>query len=191
MPLLCWFAICFYTIFPDFAFADAGIPTVFVTLPAMLVALILVVGLENLLLSRLIKLPFSATIKAVGIANLISTIIGFPLASITQALVGTIVDLLPSSPFTQILNLAFFGGVFIASPGPLEYPRSDWEMPLALIIMLGFYLIASWLIELLILKYLMKRPARLLLRPVLFCNIASYTILLIVVFTLMKFGVKT
>ena len=62
------------------AYANAGIPMIFLTFPAMLIALLPIVFIEAVVINRTIAIPFRKIFIPCGIANAVSTIIGFPLA---------------------------------------------------------------------------------------------------------------
>lgn len=59
--------------------ADAGLPMLFVHLPAMLVALVPVVAAETYVARRYYGLDQKKALKGVAIANCCSTLLGFPL----------------------------------------------------------------------------------------------------------------
>jgi hypothetical protein len=59
--------------------ADAGVPMVFVEVPAMLCALVPVIAIEILVASKILKMAPRRATKAIVTANLASTLLGFPL----------------------------------------------------------------------------------------------------------------
>ena len=64
---------------PEQANADAGIPMIFVTYPAVLVALLPIIILEVVIFKRGLHLGYRPVTWHVGTANVVSTVIGFPL----------------------------------------------------------------------------------------------------------------
>ncbi len=64
---------------PAQAYANAGVPMVFITLPAMLLALIPIILIETAILERALHLGYRQIAWRVAIANAVSTIVGYPL----------------------------------------------------------------------------------------------------------------
>jgi hypothetical protein len=65
--------------------ADAGVPMLFLEFPAMLYALVPVIAVEILVARKLMRLEPRRSMKAIVIANLASTLLGFPLLWILLA----------------------------------------------------------------------------------------------------------
>jgi hypothetical protein len=65
---------------PYVAFANAGVPMLALAWPAQWLALIPIVLLECAVSSQSIQVPFRQLIWPVGKANLVSTLVGIPLA---------------------------------------------------------------------------------------------------------------
>lgn len=65
---------------PDKAAADVGVPMIFLGFPFMLLAFIPVCLLEILIFARKMHVPSKNLIKPVVLANLVSTIVGYPLS---------------------------------------------------------------------------------------------------------------
>jgi len=61
-------------------FADAGIPMIFLTWPAMVILLVPVILIEGVLCRRWLGLKTSQAIRINAVSNLASTIIGIPVA---------------------------------------------------------------------------------------------------------------
>ena len=59
--------------------ADAGVPMLFLTYPAMLLALLPIIGIETAVFERALRLGVRKTGWYVAIANAASTVVGFPL----------------------------------------------------------------------------------------------------------------
>lgn len=65
---------------PVAAVADAGVPMVMVTLPGMLLALVPVIVLESVIYRKTLGLPLRQAMWPTTLANLLSTLVGIPLA---------------------------------------------------------------------------------------------------------------
>ena len=72
------FLALFFT--PALLFANIGLPMIFISYPMMLAAFLPVVFIESYLLSIFIKFPFNKTVGPVFIANLATTVVGFPIS---------------------------------------------------------------------------------------------------------------
>ncbi len=66
-------------IIPQAAFADAGLPMIAMIMPAFALAIIPIVVIESIYISKKLQLPGKAVGKTVTISNLVSTVIGIPL----------------------------------------------------------------------------------------------------------------
>jgi hypothetical protein len=60
--------------------ADIGVPMIFITLPGMLIALIPAILIETYVLSKQLTLTLKSSAKATIWGNVVSTIIGIPVA---------------------------------------------------------------------------------------------------------------
>ena len=161
--------------------ADAGIPTVFVSIPCMLLALVPVSVLEALVLQRIIGGAIKKTLGAVVIANLWSTLLGLPIATLLQLSVGIPASALGPLLFrgkpADSLSTVLFMGVFLGLAGPGRAPAL-WAIPAAMALMTFFYLLVSWLIEYrVITRRLGLNWGWQFSRAVLLANLASYGVL--------------
>jgi hypothetical protein len=117
--------IIFAILAPATAHADAGIPLIALTIPAMLVLIVPVVLIEALVYKRLLRRKLSKCVVPVLLANLASTLIGIPLVCIFRIcalLVGALfvhalqVDSLFQTQFGTFLT-RLFSGIVILRPG--------------------------------------------------------------------------
>ncbi len=117
----------FLLLLPALCFADTGLPMIIVGMPYLILLLIPIIFIESYVFQKELKLGYKRLFKAVGLANIASTLAGYPLSWII--LFG--VELLTTGLY------AFF----IGSRSP-HYNRF-WETILNII---GFVLSAAWLI---------------------------------------------
>lgn len=75
-----WFCAAFIIATPVPALADAGIPMIAYTFPAMLTALLPIILVETSVIGKALDLPFKKILLPNGLANAVSTIAGFPIA---------------------------------------------------------------------------------------------------------------
>jgi len=67
--------------------ADMGMPMIFVEWPLMIIALVPIIFIETVLIRRWMPLPLGKAFLGVGVANLLSTLVGVPLSWLCVLLV--------------------------------------------------------------------------------------------------------
>jgi hypothetical protein len=72
--------ILFILCFPAVAYANVGVPMIVLSYPAMIIALLPVIFIETSVFKRMVLVPFKKSLVSIGVANAISTIVGFPFA---------------------------------------------------------------------------------------------------------------
>jgi hypothetical protein len=162
------------------AFANTGLPLIAINLPSTLFALIPIVLIEGFILSRQIGMPLTESIKSITKANLISTLLGFPLVWF----------------FVHLLQLVLFKGSFFevntktslgknltaVSEFSWIFPYS-WLAPIhvaiaSTVMYLPFFLTSWWIESKVIQKQHQELPARHISKAVLHGNIGSYLLLI-------------
>jgi hypothetical protein len=141
--------------------ADAGIPMIALTLPAMLLLLIPVVVIEAFLCKKWLGLSTRDAVRSNAIANLTSTLIGIPVAwAIMFGLeigAGGLVSKTPAiadskSPIAQVimfvLSSAWIGGA----------EGHEWIIPCAVLVLLVPFFFASYGVEYLVIKQMLGMP---------------------------------
>lgn len=68
------------TVISPLLLADAGVPMIFLTFPAMLILLVPIIFIESWLCRSSLHLTFWAALKSNAISNIVSTLIGVPIA---------------------------------------------------------------------------------------------------------------
>ncbi|OGF44915.1 MAG: hypothetical protein A2452_03650 [Candidatus Firestonebacteria bacterium RIFOXYC2_FULL_39_67] len=74
------FSVLLLLLYPSFAHADVGVPMIFLTLPAMIIALIPIIIIEAFIFTKMLKVDFKTAYLPSTVANAVSTIIGIPLS---------------------------------------------------------------------------------------------------------------
>lgn len=105
--------------------ADAGVPMIFLTFPAMVVLLVPIILLEAWLLRKWLGLEIWPAIKSSTLANVASTVIG-----------------VPGAWAVMLLFEIFFGASISHVPG-LERLVDKWQSPIANVA--GALLMSAWL----------------------------------------------
>ena len=169
-------------VFPAIASADAGVPMIFLSFPIMLFALIPIIFIEAGILKKILGTTFKKSITSSSVANIVTTIIGFPLSW------GLLLGL-------ELLNIGIRGscGLGFSNIGtsiitaivesawicPWEN-YLYWLVPVAFIINLIVAFFVSVLFEYLILKKMFKEIGkRNVKRSVWIANLVSYSFLVI------------
>jgi hypothetical protein len=139
--------------------ADAGIPMIILTLPAMLMLLIPIIVVEGFLCKKWLGLTTWQAMKSNTISNLASTIVGVPLAWGFMLVLefGTmgLGDKIENW-HSPLANVVFF---FLNSAwiGPPE-GKSVWLIPAATLALLVPFFFASYGIEYLVMKFMVEMP---------------------------------
>jgi hypothetical protein len=133
---------------PLLVLADAGIPMIFVTWPAMVIALVPVIALEALLIRKRVPYEPWPIVRATAAANLVSTILGIPLtwfALVTfEMVIGFALSLIPGIQHWHGPVVRAIGFIFTAAwLPPFGVTRSS--IPLAaLVLLIPFYFVSVW-----------------------------------------------
>jgi hypothetical protein len=168
--------------------ADIGVPMIVVQMPLMVVTLIPVIVLEAFIVRRPLALSYGASFRGVTIANLISTLIGIPLAWVLMVAIEMVV-MIPiglaadhwhwptvHSPVLDVL------GFLMTIPWLGGYDSgSYWVVPLAVALLLvpSFYA-SVWVERRICLRAWKGAEADVVRRSVFRANLASYLMLFIV-----------
>lgn len=178
------------TFLPTIAYANAGVPMIYLSYPVMLMALIPIVLFESFLCAKLMQLTIKKSILPCTVANTTSTVAGFPLAwglllgleSITTEFsCGPGFDTTFKSVITVIVEAAWLC--------PWE-EQLFWMIPIAFVISLLVAFFLSLLIEFLILRKFHKNfKKREVWKATYLSNLSSYAILVLLSFVYLGISV--
>lgn len=163
--------------FSDVARANSGVPMLFVTLPAMLIALIPIILVEASVLARRLDTSAASLLKSAAIANVTSTVVGLPLAWVAlvalQLVSGGGSSRGLDTPAMKLLAVTW------QSPWLIPYERDlYWMLPAASLVLLVPFFFTSYLVEAPIVTRLEGTYPRAKVRvAVLSANIRSYMLL--------------
>jgi hypothetical protein len=143
-------------------FADAGVPMLFLTLPAMLLLLIPIIVVEGFLCKKWLGITTWEAMKSNAFSNLASTVIGVPVAwaimlGVEFATMGVVQWRYPNQNWNSpIANAIFFllSSAWIGPPGK----NSLWLVPAATLVLLVPFFLASYGIEYLVISYMVGMP---------------------------------
>lgn len=129
------------------AAANVGLPTIFLTLPAMLIALVPVTAIEAWVLVKRLAISASEAGWISFLANLASTIVGVPVTWLLLLIAGTIARC-ALQPDLQKLRGRFLTAVLEAPWFPPRNGRDTrWMIPAGCLVLMLPYFIASCAIE--------------------------------------------
>jgi len=118
----------FASLRPLLVLADAGIPMLFVTWPAMVIALVPVIAMEALLIRKRVVYKPWPIFRATAAANLVSTIIGIPLTWLAlvacEMLIGPALSRIPGiqnwhGPVARTIGFVFAAAWLGWGPRPV------------------------------------------------------------------------
>lgn len=159
------------------AYADAGVPMIFVTFPGMLIALIPVVGIESYVLKHALGLTISRPIKTSAITNSVSTIIGIPLTW----LLLVVAQMVTGGGRAYGIDTVFQKFLSVTWQAPWLIPYESqlyWMIPAATLVLLIPFFFVSWFIEHQVAKrILMEISSVRVNRSIFRANLISYTLL--------------
>lgn len=131
---------------PTAAYANAGLPMLVVTLPAMLVGLIPIVIVETVVLVSRLRSSVAKTAALTAAANVLTTIVGVPatwaLLALLQMVTGGGSAYGIDTPLQKMLAVTW------QAPWLIPYEADlGWMIPAAMLVLLVPFFFASWAIE--------------------------------------------
>src|SRR5258708_3083697 len=142
----------FLALVPATAFADAGITMLVIVWPLAALSIFPVVAVEAWIVRRELKVTWGFSLVQVTKANLLSMLIGIPLAWIVALIVEFLLTILAVEVFHVDKYppslLSRIGGVVLSAPwlGPFKH-GAEWILPLATTVLLVPFFFASYWIE--------------------------------------------
>jgi len=137
--------------------ADAGVPMLFLTFPAMLLLLIPIIIVEGLLCKKWLGITTWESMKANAFSNLASTVIGIPVAwaimlGVEFATAGIVDWKFPNQDWDSPIVSAV---LFLLNSAWIRPPARNqaWLIPAAVLVLLVPFFLASYGIEYLIVRH--------------------------------------
>ncbi|WP_020413070.1 hypothetical protein [Microbulbifer variabilis] len=128
---------------PGIAYANAGVPMLFLAMPAFLVSLVPIIAIETLYISKGMRLPLAQSLKTVSISNVASTIIGIPLTWFLLVLVQLVTGGGGAYGIDSLMGKIL--AVTWQAPWLIPYEEDlNWMIPAAGLILLIPFFFASW-----------------------------------------------
>jgi hypothetical protein len=159
------------------AYADMGLPMLSVTLGVMAIGLIPIIVIEMFILQKKLKISLRQSIKTSFITNLISTIIGIPITWVLLVLL----QVATGGGRGYGLETIFQKLLAITWQAPWLVPHESelyWMVPSAELFLLIPFFFASWFIEYLIARVILKKIDKKILKHSIFiANLITYLLL--------------
>ena len=131
---------------PTAAYANAGLPMLMVTLPAMLVGLIPIAIVETVVLVSRLRSSVAKTATLTAAANVATTLVGIPatwtLLALLQLVTGGGAAYGIDTPLQKMLAVTWQAPWLIPHEADL-----GWMIPAAMLVLLVPFFFASWAIE--------------------------------------------
>ena len=133
----------FTFLLPGIAYANAGVPMLFLAMPAFAISLLPIIAIEAIYLSKSMDLNIGRAARTAGISNFVSTIIGIPLTWFIlvalQMITGGGSAYGIDSIFGKILAVTW------QAPWLIPYEKDlDWMISVAGVVLLVPFFFASW-----------------------------------------------
>ncbi len=180
-----------FLLLPAKAHADIGVPMIFITAPGMLAALIPIILIEGVVMSKQLAITLTQSLKAAFYGNIVSTIVGIPVTWVALVAIqlctggGGAYGL--DSPLKQFLAVTW------QAPWLIPYePELKWMIPSATFFLLVPFFFVSWRIEYKVANRLLKEIDQTQLNAaVRNANLVSYGLLALIVLGFLYMAITT
>jgi hypothetical protein len=168
-------------------FADIGIPMIALTLPTMLILLLPIVVIEAFLCKKWLGLTTWEAMKSNAVANLVSTLLGIPLAWGVMLAVEFAGALAMRGAAMENTKSPIAGAVFFILSAAWVGDEGAWVIPGAVLVLLIPFFFASYWLEYLVINHMLGMPegdpsnrtSRRIRRAVRNANLVTYGIMII------------
>ena len=162
---------------PGLAQANAGLPMLLLIMPAFAIALLPIILVESLYISRRLALSLVFTAKIATAANLVSTVAGIPLTWLILVVAQI------ATGGGGAYGVDTLAGKILAvtwqAPWLIPYENEmDWMIPVASIVLLVPFFFVSWWVEYRVTRKMLKNAAFATLKSMICrANLISYCLL--------------
>ena len=168
---------CILLCIPSVVSANAGVPMIFLAMPALGLSIIPIIIIEAMFLSKKLELTTSSAFKTTTISNFVSTIVGIPITWLLMVLIQMLAG--GGGAFGLDTTLGKVLSVTLQAAWLIPY-ESDlhWMIPVAGLVLLVPFFFASWWSEYFVSKKMLKEhPAQRVKIAVRNANIITYALL--------------
>ncbi len=147
--------LCILLCMPATAFANAGVPMIFLAMPVLGLSIIPIIIIEAIFLSKKMGIDMPQSFKVTTLSNLVSTVAGIPLTWLLLILLEMLLG--GGSAFGLETTLGKILSVTLQAAWLIPY-ESDlhWMIPVAGVNLLFPFFFASWWSEYFVLKKILK-----------------------------------
>lgn len=162
---------------PGVAHANAGVPMLFLAMPALLISLVPIIAIETLYIAKSLGLQFGQSLKTVSISNVASTIIGIPLTWFLLVVIQMVTGGGGSYGIDSVMGKLL--AVTWQAPWLIPYEEDlSWMIPVAGLVLLIPFFFVSWCSEYFVSKKINKSIPSLNIRlKVRNANLITYSLL--------------
>ena len=167
----------FVLLVPGTTYANAGVPMLFLAMPAFLISLVPIIAVETFYLAKALALSHRQSLKTVSLSNVASTVIGIPLTWLVLVLVQMVTGGGGAYGIDTVMGKIL--AVTWQSPWLIPYEDDlDWMIPAAGLVLLIPFFFTSWWSEYVVSKWLNKslRPES-IKQEVRNANLITYSLL--------------
>ncbi|MCI5114724.1 MAG: hypothetical protein D3921_06585 [Candidatus Electrothrix sp. AW1] len=177
LKVITFLTLCILLCIPGVASANAGVPMIFLAMPALGLSIIPIIIIEAMFLSKKLELTTSSAFKTTTISNLVSTIVGIPLTWLLLVLIQMMAG--GGGAFGLDTTLGKVLSVTLQAAWLIPY-ESDlhWMIPVAgLVLLVPFFFVSWWSEYFVSRKMLQEQPAQRVKIAVRNANIITYALL--------------
>ena len=164
---------------PKVAFANAGVPMIFLVMPTFAIAIVPIVIIESVYLAKTLKISGKVAGKTATISNLVSTLVGIPLTWILLV----VIQILTGGDKAYGLNSTLDKILAVTWQAPWLIPYESalhWMVPVAGLVLLIPFFFVSWWSEYLVSKKLLDATRVVIIkRAVRNANLITYGLLVL------------
>ncbi len=162
---------------PSMAHANAGVPMLFLAMPAFLFSLVPIIAIEKVYISNGFKLSIGQSLKTVSISNFASTVIGIPLTWLLLVVAQVVTG--GGGAYGIDFGIGKMLAVTWQAPWLIPYEEElNWMIPVAGLVLLVPFFFASWWSEYIVSKEINKTLCSLSIKTkVRNANLITYSLL--------------
>lgn len=162
---------------PSTAYANAGVPMLFLAMPVFLISLLPIIAIEAIYLSKSLKLSLVQSLKTASISNVVSTILGIPITWFLLVLVQMTTGGSGAYGLNSVTEKVL--AVTWQAPWLMPYEKDlHWMIPAAGLVLLVPFFFASWWSEYFVSKKMNKTLLPIdIMHKVRNANIITYSLL--------------
>lgn len=162
---------------PGVAYANAGVPMLFLAMPAFVISLVPIIAIEAVYISKGLEITIGQSLKTVSISNVVSTIIGIPITWFLLVAIQVVTGGGDAYGIDTVMGKLL--AVTWQAPWLIPYEDDlNWMIPVAGLVLLVPFFFVSWWSEYFVSKKINKTlPLLSIRRKVRNANLITYTLL--------------